>query len=1120
MVIDFDKLDLRNGERPVLILKNIDGTPIHPIGCATHVKGNINYNETSELTFEVPAVVDGNPVPYYDALQGLRIIELADVGQFILMKPEDVTAGPRRYKNCTAYSLEYEFTYKKITLPENTYNFYNPVAPADTVLGMIMAEMPAWSLGYVDPDLYGKYRTFAENNANIYNFIKNTVQQKYGCIFVFNTMERKVDVRSTAVDGGTCPVYISSENLAKQIKVSEKTDEIVTVLSVSGAENLDIRPVNPIGTNKIYDLDYYMTSEYFSPALITKWNNWKAAYAAAQRPYYNLIIQQMLKTSERLTAQAKLTDMENIELGSLNMQLSTYIEALAINPNDSVAEAGKTTTLAQIAAKEIEVAAQRELVESLDDELAALNVQIRQVNRDTNFYYTDESGQRMFNFGFTEADWVYLDRFFKEDSIEDSSFVVSSVSSYSPEYLLNILPVDATVRFWGGNITHILQTSPDLFTVSGGMCAITANDDVIVEAEVVNASFEIRTDHTFVLSCYIKNGTAGEMEFPSGCLSLTGLCEEIPLDDFVPDDELPEAYEYTDEVTITIADDTQFYLTTNTTEYEKYSVEWDLLAYGQDCLKKLSSPSYTFSVSLANFFSLDEYISFVQSIELGKKIYLRLNEAKMPIEPVFIGAKIDFENKSSLELVFSDNYNSSDPSFSLAQLLETSVSMGHNLDVSRFSYNEFIDSGAASSVRDFITSALDVSKNEIMSSSGQSVSWDKSGLHLRKTLPNGSYDPAQIWMINNSIVFTDDGWDSVKMAIGKFSDSNAGDVWGIVAPNIVGTMLAGENLIIESQKQDGGVSVFRVDGNGAVLHNAKFDIVSDRKHIMLDPTLGFGLGVYPITNPEGTEWNPDNVNFYVNADGSVYMRGRVDAEAGGTIGGFNIEAGALSVGTGQHHIELNGSNPVYAIWAGADDPTLAPFSVTKTGNVRLNDGVIGGFNVDDGSLSSGLGVNHIELNGDNPEYAFWAGADAPEDAPFSVKRDGSIMLNGSGTINASNIAFQGAHGGFKEGVGSNGETLTYGALMYGSDPNKYFFISESGLRLQTAEHAVYLTDNMFAINAPLVCSYTKTFGYSLPTNQVTVGRVYYIIDSSQSQTVGGYMWSKAEPYFCIKKVAE
>ncbi|MBR1948992.1 MAG: ribonuclease J, partial [Alphaproteobacteria bacterium] len=43
----------------------------------------------------------------------------------------------------------------------------------------------SWSVGTVDSSLIGKYRTYEVSEENLYNFIKNTLQQSYSCIFDF-----------------------------------------------------------------------------------------------------------------------------------------------------------------------------------------------------------------------------------------------------------------------------------------------------------------------------------------------------------------------------------------------------------------------------------------------------------------------------------------------------------------------------------------------------------------------------------------------------------------------------------------------------------------------------------------------------------------------------------------------------------------------------------------------------------------------------------------------------------------------------------------------------------------------------------------------------------------------
>ena len=138
-----------------------------------------------------------------------------------------------------------------------------------------------------------------------------------------------------------------------------------------------------------------------------------------------------------------------------------------------------------------------------------------------------------------------------------------------------------------------------------------------------------------------------------------------------------------------------------------------------------------------------------------------------------------------------------------------------------------------------MTTALDVSKNAIMSSKEQAISWGDSGIRLRKWRDEAhtEYEPKQVWLNNNSILMTSNNWATAELAIGNFYDENLGDCWGIVAPNIVGTLLAGSNLVIESAKKDGGVAVFKMDAEGCVLHNSDFSVTSDNTntHILIDP---------------------------------------------------------------------------------------------------------------------------------------------------------------------------------------------------------------------------------------------------------------------------------------------
>lgn len=856
MVIDFSQIGVVK-EQPVLVLCNSDGTAIQTLGYAYELEADICYNEMSTITFEIPAYVDGVKTPHYDDITGMRIIDMIGWGRFVLMNPSIKNDGAKEIKSCKAYSLEYELTYKQTYFEESTYNFWNPLSPGDTVLGMIMEDLPSWTVGTVDEDLIGRYRTFSASDSNTYNFIKSTLQKTYNCIFDFDTYTRTINVRSTANESVTEPIYLSMDNLVKEIKIEEDTESIVTVLDVNGGEDVDIRMVNPLGTNKIYNLDYFMNTSHFDQSLIDKWTAWKNSFESNQLAYYNISVERTLKTSAILTEKAALADLKNAKLASLQSERSVYVEYLAQltkKSDDYYDYQDKLDDVNdRIADVNDEIADQDNIVAKLEREETELTNRLLAIQNSIAFskYFTAE-------------ELIILDRYFKEDSIEESTFVVSEVNSYSESDISNSIS-NAKVSFANCSISKVItENSKTMYSISNGTISIISANTSLT-ADIVSACIERDADDSIVLSAYLNKGTVGETSFPSGCISITGTASLFTTSG-------------SSSLNCTVATG-NMYFTRNTTDYEKHSVSWELYEYGKETLDSLAYPSYTFDVSSANFMSLEEFVSFVNHLRLGQKIYL--NTDSSVLQPIFIGLKIKFEDLSSLSLEFGDKYSSSDNSFKIVELLDQSISMGKSVDANKLNYSSFVNSGASTKVKEFMDSALDVAKNAILSSSGQGVAWDETGLHLRKYIdPNNQdsgFEDEQIWMINNSIVFTDDGWQTAKMAIGKIIDENIakypetsdtvfnenktyycldenGDyiVWqgteddwgdrpllyekdatayGIVAPYIVGTILAGQNLIITTE--DGS---FRVDSSGVHIDSMKLFITQDGSSY--DTTLG------------------------------------------------------------------------------------------------------------------------------------------------------------------------------------------------------------------------------------------------------------------------------------------
>ena len=151
----------------------------------------LRFNDMQEITLKVPYVV-GVTDHIYDKVVQKRLLEIDNIGYFLINSVKEYDNGIERYREVTSYSLEAELQYRKINMVDGTYKFYDLIEPKNTLMNMIFDGQTNWTVGYVDPDLMNKYRTFEIPDSTIYQFLMNDVETAYECIFVFNSFERQV----------------------------------------------------------------------------------------------------------------------------------------------------------------------------------------------------------------------------------------------------------------------------------------------------------------------------------------------------------------------------------------------------------------------------------------------------------------------------------------------------------------------------------------------------------------------------------------------------------------------------------------------------------------------------------------------------------------------------------------------------------------------------------------------------------------------------------------------------------------------------------------------------------------------------------------------------------------
>ena len=795
MEVNFAKIDFK--KRPNFILKDMDLNIIANLSRVLNPTGVLSFTELSEIKFEYPKMDNGVKVEEYDLLTDMRVLEVQGYGQFIMRNCQVIDDGIIEKKSCTFYSLEYEFSMKPFAIEEGTYNFWNPLAPKGTVIQMILDAMPSWGLSKTHSfpaDLIGKYRTFSVDNTTVYDFMKSDVQQKFGCIIDFDTYNREIIIRSAFQQLNPKPVYIGKTNLAKEIEANTRTDEMITALDVNGAEGVNIRSVNPLGTNRIYNLDYYLTTDYFSSDFISKWNAWKANYENYQQTYYDLVIERQMQMSRYQTETAALGTL-NAEMQVLEKQRAVIIQAMA---NDSALQTDLDTINRQISEKQRDINDKSAVLSQIEDSIARLTNQLKAINTLTSF-------ETFFN----ASEISTLNKYFRCGTLTDSSFVASNVNSYSTDTVTSSL---SSAIFNLTDLTTLRKETHDsnitFYTLRGGKIQ-QSNDSFKINANIVNGTLQVNNDLSFVFSLYLSNGNLSGVEFPSGTLSMIGKISGIS----TPDSSTLQFR----------VNDATVFLTQAVTEYQRMSIEWELYEYGVKSLAKMATPTYSFKVSSINFLTLDEFIAFSKQFSLGEQLYLHIGDKTY--HPIVVSVSIEFDNPEALEIDFGDEYHYNNGDMTYQDLVELGVSMGSSLDFNQFNYSNFVNSGAQTSVRRFMESAIDTMRNAILSGDHNEMTIDPTGLRMRKyDEETGDYDPRQVWATYNSIMFTSDNWQHAEIGIGEFVDKNLGSLFGIVAPAIVGTILAGTQLVIESEKQDGGVAVFKMDAEGASLHNASFNL--------------------------------------------------------------------------------------------------------------------------------------------------------------------------------------------------------------------------------------------------------------------------------------------------------
>lgn len=412
------------------------------LGCLSDTSDEelvLNFGAMSELNFRINRIKREDPdenaytLMLYRALQNRRLIFVEDVGYFSISSVSDDYVNGVHYKDIKAESCEVEIQNKLVPyIEDGTYLFTD-------LLEKIVAVLPMWTIGEVNGDVAKKYRTFegVSTELNALAFLQENMQDAYECIFHFDTINRRIDVYDQNNYFAETQIHITKADVINTLTISEGSEDLYTALNVQGDENLNISPVNPIGTNVIYNFDYYL--DWMTDSLREKVVAWQELVASKESEYYDL----NLAYYENLTSQSDL----NSEIDRINVQIEMYQRC-----RDNIVANGSTATVPSYN-KVIEenggvpVGVQNELADTLaeiDTLIANAKNDLAQAKADLDDAAAEVSGlldsivaiheSVAITSYFTEAEYNELSNYIYEGSYTDEYISVTSIMTYSEKF--------------------------------------------------------------------------------------------------------------------------------------------------------------------------------------------------------------------------------------------------------------------------------------------------------------------------------------------------------------------------------------------------------------------------------------------------------------------------------------------------------------------------------------------------------------------------------------------------------------------------------------------------------------------------------------------------------------
>ena len=427
-----------NLEVPIIVIANKHKKIRGAVAIYDNLKLTCNLNAFQTAEFKIYRDLNGERQDYFEYFEEGMLIMIPGISWYEIHVETNIDYTGIT-KSISATSLECKLCDKKLVnfqvnsddFEDDDYvvtKFYNPTDPKKSLLTRILNVTPNWTVGHVDASLVDKQRTFDVNDVNVYSFLTEDVAEAFNCLFVFDTFNQTVNAYDLDDYGNDTNIFVSTHNLAQNMTETIDQRSIITCYRVRGGDSVEIAEVNPNGTDKIYNFEYYLPQ--MPEALQTKVAEYNDLYQKLKPQYEDVVarmqtqLEKIQELYDRVPDSFTSTDWTQYGLSFLQSKEKSYETqdelycAQGMNNPQSLSYNLYKANLELLNSVKAEIAVRESEIETAENEY-----------KSTCNELTTIQNQLSMAKWFTEEEWKILDSYVIEETYSNDNFSIADNTS-------------------------------------------------------------------------------------------------------------------------------------------------------------------------------------------------------------------------------------------------------------------------------------------------------------------------------------------------------------------------------------------------------------------------------------------------------------------------------------------------------------------------------------------------------------------------------------------------------------------------------------------------------------------------------------------------------------------